>query len=370
MNENFCQAPWLSVYVDPAGAVENCCVSKNSLGNVNSENIRDLVKQGKNYQIQQSMLNDQSVQGCSWCQGRSHTLRGRFDSLFPDHQDPLYQNPGQFELRYLDLRWSNVCNYACVYCSPTLSSAWATELGETHLIQRETKKELLTWVLEQIENIQHIYMAGGEPTMMRENEVILEAIRDRNPDCKILINTNLSHAQSSRVFEIGKDLVNCSWMVSMEDRADRYDYIRYPGKWGEFSQNLTRLQNQVPALAIAFNMVFLNLNALTMWDTVDELLERGFDPDGITLSLYNNGTIAGPWDMIHTTKNYQTAVCDRMNRDRYQDLIGWQNIREYLLGLGDCNDPTAMLQQLRTLDQRRRLDSRKTFPLVYQFIDT
>lgn len=370
MNDNFCPAPWLSVYVDPAGTIENCCVSKNRLGNANIDSDVDkVVRLGKNFQIQQDMLSDKPVAGCSWCQGRSHTLRNRFFDLFPNTQDSLYDTAGNFKLRYLDLRWSNVCNYACVYCSPTLSSAWATELGEVHKIERDTKQELLAWVLDNIDNIEHIYMAGGEPTMMRENEIILKSLLERNPSCHVLINTNLSHAQGSAVFEISTQLPHCSWMVSVEDQKERYEYIRYPGNWEKFSRNLDLLQQRVGTHAVAFNMVFLNINAMTIWDTIDDLLQRGFSPGSITMALYNNGTMSGPWDMAHTSTQYREAVLNRMHQGQYQNLIGSKNIKDYLEDLPKQYDWQPMLDALGTLDRRRGLDSKKVFASVYHHVD-
>jgi MoaA/NifB/PqqE/SkfB family radical SAM enzyme len=368
-NPNFCPAPWLSFYIDPSGNVENCCVSKNQLGNIEQDaSIKEIIFTGKNKNIQQDMLDGKSVDGCRWCHNKSHTLQSRFFDIFPDRHDSLYDKAGNFELRYMDLRWSNVCNYACVYCGPELSSTWADELKQTHRIDRSSKNTMLDYVLENIHTLKELYLAGGEPLMMKENEIVLKALSEKNPDCHVCVNTNLSQTENNQIFEL---LVargdKTQWLVSVDDMNERYEYLRYPGKWETFAKNLDLLKQK--SNSVTFNMVFINLNALTIWDTVDYLLDQGHRDSGITLTLYNNGGVDGDWDIKHMSKNFQDRVIERMDRPKYRGMIGWQNIYEYLkndqIQLG--GNPWSTMS---ILDQRRGLDSRGIFPLVYEYKDT
>lgn len=366
-NYNFCPAPWLSLYIEPSGNVESCCVSKNQIGNVEQDaSIKEIIFSEKNKIVQQDMLDNKVVEGCKWCYKKTHSLQHRFFELFPDRKDPLYQQAGNFELRYMDLRWSNVCNYACIYCGPSLSSTWADELKQTYRIERNTKNSMLDYVLENVHTIKELYLAGGEPLMMKENEIVLQALMEKNPNCHICVNTNLSQIDNNRIFKLLTMNKNTQWLISVDDMEQRYEYLRYPGKWSTFSTNLSILKDITKD--VAFNMVLINLNALTIWDTVDYLLDQGHKPEGITLTLYNNGGIDGDWDIKHMPRNFQDLVLERMNQDKYKNLIGWQNIHNYLkrndVSLG--GDPW---QAMAELDQRRGLDSRQVFPLLYEYKD-
>lgn len=362
-SKTFCPAPWVSFYVDPSGNIENCCVSRNKLGNIEQgDNLKQVLFYGKNQLVQKAMLEGQELEGCAWCYGKSHTLQDRFFNIFPDRDDPLYES-GKFELRYLDLRWSNVCNYACIYCGPELSSTWAQEVGETHRIERATKNSMLDTVLEQVDTIKELYLAGGEPTMMKENEILLKELVKRNSDCHVCVNTNLSQT-NNRVFELLTQLNNCQWLVSVDASDAQYEYIRYPGKWSEFSNNLNQLSGNV-----SFNMVFISLNALSIWDTIDDLLSRGHRPNVFTLALYNNGTYPGPWDPRHMPLEFQQQVLKRMDHDAYRNMIGWQNIFDYL-SAGVYTPDVHPWQYLNDLDQRRGLDSKTIFPEIYQYKDS
>jgi MoaA/NifB/PqqE/SkfB family radical SAM enzyme len=362
-NKSFCPAPWVSFYIDPSGNVENCCVSKNQLGNVEQgQTIQELIYAGKNKAIQQQMLAGQRVDGCTWCHDKSHTLQKRFFDIFPDRQDSLYEKSGNFELRYMDLRWSNVCNYACIYCGPELSSTWAEEVKQTHRIERSSKNTMLDYVLENVHTLKELYLAGGEPLMMKENEIVLQTLMQKNPECHVCVNTNLSQIENNRIFDLLISGKNVQWLVSVDDMNERYEYLRYPGKWSIFAKNLDTLKQK--SNLVSFNMVFINLNALTIWDTVDYLLDQGHHATGITLTLYNNGGVDGDWDIKHMSQSYQDQVLERMDHAKYRGMIGWQNIYDYVasvkIKLGG-NPWTTMTM----LDERRKLDSRQIFPLLY-----
>jgi sulfatase maturation enzyme AslB (radical SAM superfamily) len=266
----------------------------------------------------------------------------------------------------MDLRWSNVCNYACIYCGPELSSTWADELKQTHRIERSSKNSMLDYVLENVHTLKELYLAGGEPLMMKENEIVLQALAEKNPDCHVCVNTNLSQIENNRIFELLAMGKNTQWLVSVDDMDERYEYLRYPGVWNTFAKNLSVLKN-TPG-SVAFNMVFINLNALTIWDTVDYLLAQGHESNGITLTLYNNGGVDGDWDIKHMPRSFQDRVLERMNQDKYKNLIGWQNIHDYLKR-DDIRVGGNPWKAMAELDQRRGLDSRRTFPVLYEYKD-
>ena len=61
-NKSFCPAPWNSFFVNPDGAVENCCVSRNKLGNIDDvPDIKKIIFSDKNLKIQQDMLDVSGV---------------------------------------------------------------------------------------------------------------------------------------------------------------------------------------------------------------------------------------------------------------------------------------------------------------------
>lgn len=364
--DQFCPAPWNSLYLEPNGKIENCCVGRSDLGNINDTDVTEIVLGQKNIKIQQNMLDNNIVDGCKWCHHKTDTLQSMMIERYPrDRDDKLFDTAGNFKLEYLDARWSNTCNLACIYCGPNLSSLWAQELKQEHKIERNDKHKMLSYVLENIKDIKYVYLAGGEPLLMKENQAVVEAIVNENPDCRVLVNTNLLNIRNNRIFEGLTKLSNCEWLVSVEGTQDRYEYIRYPGKWSEFESNLLLLKDKVGADKIKFNMVFMSLNGLTMWDTVDWLINAGFQVHQFSAALYNNGVYDGPFDIRYLPVDQQQQILDRMNSQVYQKMTGWQNCFDYVNKLV-YNKSTRPITRLQELDASRNLNSRQTFPDMYQ----
>jgi len=370
-NKNFCPAPWISLYVDPTGRVDNCCVARNNLGNLDEvDSVAEILTGPTNINIQRSMLNDQVVLGCSWCHGGIdgglETLQVKLLQHFPNKNDPIYQ-VGSFDLRYLDARWSNTCNLACVYCHPTASSLWAQELGHTIKIERSDKNNFLQYVLDNVESFEEVYLAGGEPLLMKENELLLDELVVRNPKCKLLINTNLLNTDT-KIYQRLISMPNVEWLVSIDATGAEYEYLRWPGKWSEFESNLLQLKRDVPVHRILFNMVFLSLNAMSVWNALDWLRDQGFPAPASSLTVYNNGTIPGPFDPRGLSTEYRNQVIERMQQKDYSNVNGYQNVVKSLAGTEQIS--VTFVDALKNIDDRRNLNSRQLFPDVYKSIES
>ena len=368
-NKNFCPAPWTSVYFEPTGEVDNCCVARNRLGNFNTDPIENIIFSDKNKQIKQDMLDNKEVDGCKWCFNKTHSLQQTMLDIMPKiGESTLYNDTENFSLQYLDARWSNTCNLACVYCSPMYSSLWAQELQQEVRLDRSAKDKLLEYVLENIKTIKHIYMAGGEPLLMKENDLVAAALTEHNPDCKVVVNTNLTQIKSSSLFDNLAKLKNCNWLVSVEAMGNQYEYIRFPGKWNEFKENLEILKGSVLLDKIGFNMVLTSLNGLEFWDTVDWLMTQGFRSHCMSIALYNNGTYNGPFDLRYMPVDHQQQILARMSDPKYHSMPGWQNTYDYL-NAGIQTTEADLWNYLADLDRRRGLNSQAIFPNIYQYKD-
>ena len=60
----------------------------------------------------------------------------------------IYDDKKNFNLKHVDLRWTNSCNQACVYCIPALSSKWAQELGVKVKSKKEAMRDVKDFVFE------------------------------------------------------------------------------------------------------------------------------------------------------------------------------------------------------------------------------
>ena len=129
------------------------------------------------------MIADQKPNNCSGCylqeKGRNSvsSISSRLyytKELAPHIDKNLYDSVKNFSLHHVDVRWTNHCNQACVYCGPEYSSKWAQELDVKIRSGSDARARVKEYVFKNIKQLKNVYLAGGEPLLMNENKVFLE----------------------------------------------------------------------------------------------------------------------------------------------------------------------------------------------------
>jgi MoaA/NifB/PqqE/SkfB family radical SAM enzyme len=375
-NKSFCVLPWTGFELEPNGDVKTCIIAKEVLGNIKETPIKDIVGGKKMLEIKKDMIDDNKPFNCSGCYMQEQGRKNDFESissrlyymkeLAPHININLYDDINNFELSHIDLRWTNHCNQACVYCTPSYSSKWAQEVGRPVKSDKAEREKLKEFVFSNVKKLKNIYLAGGEPMLMKENKEFLELLLKENPDCNIRVNTNLSTTETG-VFELLCKFKNVHWTVSVESIKKEYDYIRYHGSWEDFIHNLEIIQRLDHK--ISFNMLWFVLNYNSIFDTISYFKSLGF---------HNNSFIIGPLlipltlNILNLPENLLSKVRNTLQQ-KIAEKPGWllQNSYENLLKYKDDSikpDIQNTLNFLSVLDKRRGLDSRKVFPKFYSEI--
>ena len=318
LDKNFCVIPWTGFEVDPDGGVKNCIISKDTIGNLNNESIQDIIK--KNAPIRKQMMEGEFPNSCSGCYLQEKNREKDFGSISsrlyyarevtPHITKGLFDSDQNFELRHVDVRWSNKCNLACAYCGPMYSSKWESELKEKPK-KIEHNESLQTYLYENIESLRNVYLAGGEPMLMKENLEFLKLLKEKNPECMIRVNTNLSTTETG-IFDLLVSFRNVHWIVSVEATGQEYEYIRHHGSWNDFQKNLMVIKNLEHK--ISFNMLHFILNYESLFDCVDHFGDLGF---------HDNSFIIGPlYSPIHMNLlNLPRTTVDRVIKKIQQTPI-------------------------------------------------
>ena len=171
LDNNFCTIPWTGFELEPNGTVKNCIISKEKLGSVNDQDIEDILKDSTAIGIKKQMLAGEYPTNCDGCYFQEKNRKKSFDNIssrtyyakeIGPHVSPdLFDNTNNFELRHVDLRWSNRCNQACVYCGPGCSSKWAKELNKKVKSDKESRLRVKEYVFSNVKNLRNVYLAGG-----------------------------------------------------------------------------------------------------------------------------------------------------------------------------------------------------------------
>ena len=376
-NKSICALPWTGFELEPNGGVKNCIIAKNTLGNINTANIKDIMSGDQNVNLKKAMLQDQKPSNCQGCyhqekntndlssiSSRLYYLKG----IVPNTDLKTFDDVKNFTLKHVDLRWTNSCNQACVYCMPEYSSKWAQELGVKVKSNKEARDEVKQFVFENIENLENVYLAGGEPMLMKENFEFLKLLKEKNPECTVRVNTNLSTTQTG-IFELLCDFENVHWTVSIEAIEKEYEYIRHLGKWSDFTKNLdvlTTLKHK-----ISFNMLHFILNYKSIHDCVDFLQSKGFHDNSFII-----GPVSGPsWLNI---MNLPEKMLDSIKEKLQEKLDGnprgylknsYQNLLKYYTDTQWQKNMKGFYYNIGKMDQRRKLDSKNVFHDLFMELD-
>lgn len=370
-NPCFCPMPWQGLMYNFDGKVKNCIRSVDSMpiGNIKDHAIEQIVLGQENVARQTKIVNRQPVSSCQTCYDLEHGKKG-FDIIsdrifyireLKDTATDLYQ-PNQFDLATIDVRWTNLCNLACVYCGPEYSSRWAKELA-IHTAQPTPEQQLAfkQYIFDHASQLKHVYLAGGEPLLMKEN---LELLKKLNPSVSLRINTNLTKTDT-RVFETVCEFENVHWTVSLETVADEFEYIRFGHRWQDFMDNLKTIKGLNHK--ISFNMLWFLLNYDSVFDCVDYLKYLGFHNNSFII-----GALLGPeyLNIRHLPENVLNLLKDKLQhkineQPGYLLEDSYRNMLHYV-DLPFQKDLAGSFEKLKNMDQRRNLDSSKIFTELYK----
>ena len=171
------------------------------------------------------------------------------------------------KLKYYDLRFGNLCNLACRMCGPTDSHTWYEQWVEYHgsnsykdthgtvSLVRNPNGRLSTtdydwhnsesfWqqIENNIPNIEHVYMAGGEPMMIERHYEFLQKCIDMEHASKMILeyNTNMTNLPN-RVLNMWSKFKQVRVGASIDGMGNILEYQRWPIKWNQAYKNLQKL---------------------------------------------------------------------------------------------------------------------------------
>jgi len=370
-NGVFCPMPWTGLMYNFDGTVKNCIRSAGCLGNIRDATIEEILSGPINQATQQRMLQDQPGLDCHTCY---HLENGKksfniiSDRIFYirelKHVHASTYVQGNHDLKTIDVRWSNLCNFACVYCSADFSSQWASELNIRPVRpDPQQVQQFKDYIFDHSANLKHVYLAGGEPLLMKENLELLELLKQYNPGVNLRINTNLSKVDT-KIFDLICEFKNVHWTVSVETMAEEFEYIRYGGSWQDFLDNLDVIRNLDHK--ISFNMLHFLLNYSSLFHCIDYLRSLGFHANSFIAGALLNPLYLNIRHLPdHVLQSVQSELESRINdHPGYLLEQSLRNLLHYIQQPFERN-LIGSLEQLAVIDQRRNIDSSKIFTELY-----
>lgn len=373
-NGSFCPMPWTGLMYNFDGTVKNCIRSAGEIGNIKDQTIEEILLGRTNLETQSRMLDSRAGRDCNPCYDLENGQK-RFDIISDRvfYIKELKKIPfdtyrlGNHDLHTIDVRWSNLCNLACVYCGPDFSSKWASELSiQQHQPSLSQKDAFKAYIMRHAPQLKHVYMAGGEPLLMKENIELLQILWQQNPDVNLRINTNLSKVDTP-VFETICKFKNVHWTISVETQGAQFEYVRWGNIWRDFQDNLDIVRQCDHK--ISFNMLYFLLNFRSLFHCVDYLRGLGFHANSFII-----GALSGP--LYLNVRHLPQTVLESLQQlleKRINERPGYLLEESYMNLLHHLRQPfekdlAGSIQKIQAMSLRRGLDCRKIFPELYELI--
>jgi organic radical activating enzyme len=301
-NKNFCVVPWTNFELYTNGDVRTCSVGGTRLGNINKTSIHDILAGDKLTNIRKNMLDNKADKNCTWCVHRTieddnfSYLRDHYNSRLID-EDIDYLDTNNFDLRFIDLHWSNICNLRCVMCWPQQSSLIAKDQKViTASVDKKNINTIIDMIKQNQKNLKEIYLSGGEPFYIPYNTLLLDQLENTN--IPLRINTNMHWKKNNKLFKIlTKKFKNVQLTMSVDALGDKFDYIRNGANWNRFISNLQYVRDNTD-FEIRINSIFSVMNAIDI-DKVVNFFYHDQKIKDITINILHRPT---PID----AKNYPT----------------------------------------------------------------
>lgn len=309
-SKTFCMYPWIHLHTTPNGTAAPCCISDsiNSevVGNSREKNLMELVNSYEMSKLRMDMIKGVKSDHCTKCymheeqgiesarQSVNKEFGYAFDRAFT-YTDLATGNLNKFEMKYFDIRFSNICNFKCRTCGSSYSSQWEHEdlkqnLPYSRVIPKNDNKQFLKDVIDQIDYMEVAYFAGGEPLITEEHYILLEEMIKRGKtDIRLKYNTNLSNLKfkNKDILGLWKHFKhNIVIYASIDHVGPRAEYIRHGTDWGTVETNFLAAKSQ-SFISLQINTVLSAFNYLTLLEFYDSLIyKKMFTPTDFTYSLY------------------------------------------------------------------------------------
>jgi hypothetical protein len=275
----YCSLPWIHLATHPDGGATLCCVSdhRNAASrarnfeplqylDVNSNSIDSIMNSDYYKQTRLEMLNNQIPHACQRCyQEESNGVRSKRVEenerlgFTEDMARAITQSDGTIPVnfKFVELRLGNLCNLKCRTCNPMSSTNWIQPYQklqeELKFVTHYDKKINSSWtesdefwddLFKHSDDLQLIYVNGGEPTLVEKHWKYLEELikRGLNKQITLWYNINMTNLPD-KLIDLWKEFKKVQVTCSIDDLGERNDYIRAGSEWDNVIGNLDKIQS-------------------------------------------------------------------------------------------------------------------------------
>jgi pyruvate-formate lyase-activating enzyme len=353
-------------------------------------------------QIRTEMLNGGRPQECNYCwkiedAGNDISdrviLSSKFDSIFNYNK---IKNTTIFDPTYLEVSFSNSCNFACAYCGPEYSSKWANEIKihgpytdsdfyNGNINEQYPDKEYNPYIdafwkyLPQMySKLKTLRITGGEPLMSRYTNQLLSYINDNpNKNLTLVVNTNLGVTPAKlnsfirKLKLIQHKVKRIDIATSGESYGSRAEYVRDGLNYNRWYNNCVTILTEITKVRLHI-MCAYNLFAITSFTqflTDVKKLKDSYKKVLVSVTYVRDPAFMSialaPKDWLHyleESKLYLKTNFSRESVKRFDHAVAFFNA-----SVADDKNLMHLKNFILEYDKRRNKNFLNVFP-EYKFI--
>jgi len=372
--KHFCVLPWVHFHAWPDSRVMPCCVADSNMPVAQidpDQSIIEMMNSDRYNEIRKAMLNDEEVPECkrcfdlelmgTWTMRQSHNRRRGLDYVNYIAENTNEDGSlSEFEMKYMDIRFSNLCNMKCRSCGPSCSSQWAQEFldkrgkemwdeyfpGQKVVVNNNEDQQFMVKLKPYLADVTEVYFAGGEIIITPEHYECLDYWIESGQADSIELNytTNFStlHGYKNKdLIEYWKKFKNIQVWASLDAHGALAECMRKGTDWDRTIKNMKKLKEELPHVQFQITPTISIWNIFHFADFFDYMIDNGFI-DTKTSPRFNLAT--NPWyaNIMILPNHVKRRLTElyRVYQEKYKDNVdifnGFKMII-YNLNVGDEN---------------------------------
>jgi organic radical activating enzyme len=357
----FCLAKWTQVTMHLGPGLTHSCHHPGA-HKIPLEELKDnpSALHNTNYkkQVRKQMLNGDRPKECDYCWRIEDNTTDYSDRVFKSldaysfpHFEEIENSTGDenYYPKYVEVSFSNVCNFKCSYCGPTFSSKWIEEIkqhgeykipvgtnynyinpDEVSIKERDDNPytdAFWKWFPEALPHMHTFRITGGEPLLSKHTFRVMQYLIDNpQPNLEFAVNSNGcppdklwdKFVSLLQQMEKNKSVKLITIFVSAESTGSQAEYSRYGMNWSQFVQNVSNLLDNTQDVKVSFMCAFNILSLPTFKGFLEYILSLKikYNKSGTFNELSKAITIANT-----TNSNSATRVAVDIPYVRHPDFL-------------------------------------------------
>jgi hypothetical protein len=261
------------------------------------------------------MLDGKRPEECGYCWNVEDNSKQFSDRIFKSSESwslPLLEEiktnkwDDDFNPRYVEVAFSNTCNFKCSYCGPSFSSQWVqesekyggyptfTNFNSLDYLKRENRMPFKSsehnpyvdafwkWWPDLYRDLHTFRITGGEPLLHKDTWDVLDYIIENpnpNKELHLAINSNLGvpdelinkFIEKINRMEDGQKVKDFVIFTSVDGWGEQAEYGRHGMIFNKFWDNINKILSKCPTVTIGIMSTYNTLSVPSYHKLIDSV---------------------------------------------------------------------------------------------------